>query len=107
MGLDRITSVIEALQKAGIRAERSFPVGVMPYLTGPVAAVGLERAQAGSVTVAVRIYSPMGLGGEKCEDTAVLAAETVAGMGGAYQMTGCEFNSQMGLFTMLVLATFA
>lgn len=82
-------------------------MGAMPYLTGPVAAVGLERAQGGSVTVSVGIYSPMGLGGQKCEDTAILAAKTMAGMGGAYQMSGCAFNSQMGLFTILVLATFA
>jgi hypothetical protein len=78
----------------------------MPYLTGPVAAVGLERAQVKSVTVAVRIYSPMSLGGQKCEDTAMLAAKTLAAMGGMYQITGCAFDSQMGVFTMLVLVTF-
>lgn len=81
-------------------------MGVMPYLTGPVAAVGLERAQVESVTVAVRIYSPMDLGGQKCEDTAILAAKTLAAMGGAYQVTGCTFDSRMGVFTMLVVATF-
>ena len=105
MGIEKVTEVIETLQKAGIRIQRGFPPEKMPYLTGTVAAAALEQVDKGLVTVAVRIYTPMRMGSEQCEDTAMLVAQAMAGMGAAYSMTGCKFDSKMGLFTMTVLAT--
>lgn len=106
MGIDRLTAVTEALRKAGIRTRRGFPVGKMPYLTEPVAAVGPEQAQLDSVMVKVWIYSPMVLGGEKCEDTAMLAAQTLVRMGARYEMMGCEFDGKMGLYHVLLKSKF-
>ena len=100
MGIEKVTEVIETLQKAGIRIQRGFPPE-----TGTVAAADLEQVDKGLVTVAVRIYTPMRMGSEQCEDTAMLVAQAMAGMGAAYSMTGCKFDSKMGLFTMTVLAT--
>ena len=106
MGIDRVTAVIEALRKAGMRAQRGFPAEKIPYLTESVAAVNLEQGQVGSNIVAVWIYTPMGLGGAACEEKAMQAAKTVTGMGGKYEFSGCGFDSRVGLFCMKVLAKF-
>lgn len=106
MGLQRINSVVAALQEAQIRAQRGFPVGKMPYLTTSVAGVCIELIQAHAVTLAVRIFTPLEHGGAACEDTAMQAAEILAQMGAACQIQSCSFDGKTGLFSMAVLATF-
>lgn len=67
-------SVVSRLKQAGVPAVRSFPGGVIPRITGPVAAVSMEKLQAVDggfgralgaahgrqvqVTVLVRLFSP-------------------------------------------------
>lgn len=106
MGYQWINETIQALQQAGIRAQRGFPVEKIPYLTTSVAGVSVDLVQAGMITLAVRIYTPLKQGGAVCEDTAALAAETLIPLGADCQIYSCTFDSQMGLFRMTVLATF-
>lgn len=106
MGLECIEAAVAALQQAGIRAQRGYPAGKMPYLTEPVAGVYIREAQADSITVAARICAPMNRGGTACEDAAILAAQALEGIGGRYQIQSCGFDGKAGLFCQTVLATF-
>ena len=38
-----IENAVDALQAAGIRAERGYPADIVPHLTGPVVAVTVEE----------------------------------------------------------------
>lgn len=104
MGLDIVESVIEGLQQVGIRAERGFPAKKMPYLTGPVAAVYLKQMKRESVTVAIRIYSPMKLGGAPCEEAATQATQIMKTLGAKYQVSECKFGGTLGLFSLDITA---
>ncbi len=106
MGLQRINSVVEALQAAQIRTQRGFPVERMPYLTTSVAGVCIERVQAETIVLAVRIFTPLEQGGASCEDTAMKAAEILESLGATCQIQSCSFDGKSGLFNMAVLATF-
>ena len=107
MGYQWINETIQALQQAGIRAQRGFPVEKIPYLTTSVAGVSVDLVQAGMITLAVRIYTPLKQGGAVCEETAALAAETLIPLGADCQISRCLTNmAPMGLFRMTVLATF-
>ena len=104
MGLDIVTSVIEGLQQEGLRAARGFPAKPIPYLTGPVAAVYLKQMKRESVTVAIRIYSPMKLGGAACEEAAELTIKTMKVLGAKYQISECKFDGTLGLFALDITA---
>lgn len=106
MGLEWIEATLEALREAGIRAQRGFPAEKMPYLTETVAGVTLQQARADSVTVAVWIYGPLGLGGPACEDLAIRAAEALTALGGQCSIGKCEFDGKAGLFRLPVQAVF-
>lgn len=106
MGLEWVAKAVDALQAAGIPAKRGYPAEKMPYLTAPAAAVALEEASAEAVTVAVWVFAPLRDGGTVCEDTAMLAAETLAGLGAQYHIKSCGFDGRTGLFSLTVLATF-
>lgn len=107
MGLQWIKKAVDALQQAGIRARRGYPAGKMPYLTAPAVGVSLEEATAEAVTVAVWVFAPLSDGGTACEDTAILAAETLARLGARYQIKCCDFDGRTGLFSLKVLAAFS
>lgn len=107
MGLKWIEAALEALREAGIRAQRGFPAEKMNYLTEAVAGVSLQQARAESVTVAVWIYGPLGLGGPACENLAVQAAEKLAALGGQCSIGKCEFDGKAGLFFLPVQAVFS
>ena len=66
----------------------------------------MEQMQGNAEIVAVWIYTPMRLGGAACEETALQAGAAVAGMGGKYQASNCQFDAQMGLFAIKMVATF-
>lgn len=106
MGHEWIQRVIEALQAAGIRAQRGYPAGKSPCLESPAASVCVECFQTDSVKLAVRIFSPASLGGAACEDTALQAAQALKTLGGACRVEGCEFNGKAGIFTLPVYVTF-
>lgn len=106
LGIEWIEKTVEALQQAGIRAQRGFPAGKMPYLTAPIAGVSVEQIKDGAMTVIVRVYAPTNQGGPVCEDTAVLVMQTLTQLQGQCSMGSCEFNGKTGLFCLPVHASF-
>ncbi len=106
MGRSRINATLEALQQAGIRAQRGFPTEKMPYLTSSMVGVCIERMDATNTTLALRIYTPLQQGGAACEDMALLVAETLEPLGATYQIQNCSFDSKTALFHITVLAIF-
>jgi hypothetical protein len=106
MGRTRINDTLAALQQAGIRAQRGFPVGKMPYLTTPLVGVCIQHMDAANTTLALQIYTPLRQGGAACEDVALQVATVIQSMDAAYQIDRCSFDSKAGLFHITVLAIF-
>ena len=101
-----INDVLTSLQEEGIRCQRSFPVGKMPYLTGPVVAVNLAKTQVDLTTLAVHIYAPLRTGGIACEDMAIRVVRILDDLRGDCQVQECQFDGDMGLFHMTIFSTF-
>jgi hypothetical protein len=106
MGNDLIDDVLLTLREAGIRCQRGYPAGRMPYLTGPVVAVNLANTATDLTTVAIHIYAPMATGGAKCEDMAHQVVRLMDDLRGVSQVQACRFDSDLGLFSMTILSTF-
>lgn len=106
MGYEWIQRVIEALQEAGIRAQRGYPAGKNPCLESPVASVCMEKMQTDSTVLAVWIYSPVSMGGTVCEDTAFQVVPILNALGGQCRLEGCSFHGKAGVFAMPVYVTF-
>lgn len=97
---------VQTLQEVGIRAQRGFPSGKMPYLTEPVAGVSVGEVKDGAVTAVVRIYAPASRGAVACEDTAALAMQSLSLLQAQCSMGSCEFDGKSGLFCLPLRATF-
>ena len=106
MGNALSNDIIDNLRAEGIRCQLGYPAGKMPYLTGPVVAVNVERADEDLTTIAARIYVPMAMGGIKCEEVASLVVRVLYELRGICHAEPCRFDGDMGLFCMTVLATF-
>lgn len=102
MGFDRITEAVDALNAAGLRAQRGYPAGVMPCLTGPVAAVNVKTVSPEETKLAVQVFSAVD--GPACEDAARLASETLTGIGAICTAEGCRWDNRAGVFSCLVVA---
>ena len=103
MGLQRINEVIEALQSAGIRADRGYPNTGMPYPSAPVVAVNLHSQSAEEVALAVTVYCSVADSGILCEDKALEVAAVLEGIGAVCQVGSCSFSGKTGLFSATVL----
>ena len=107
MGIELIHETIHALQQAGIPAQRGLPVGKIPCITAPVAAVCIDKIEPSIVTLAVRICTSAKSGGAACEDAALQAAQALGQIGAVYQIRNVEFDGKSGLFGITVLVTFS
>lgn len=103
MGFSKLNEVVQALEAGGLRAQRGFPVEVMPDLKGTVAAVQLESITPEQTKVAVYVLSP--LGGRACEYGAQLAATALESNGAVYSVEACAFDKETGLFICRVIGT--
>lgn len=103
-----VTQVIEALKNAGIRADEAYPGGRIPALTGAVAAVRLGRIDRSVRTTAVQvvIMSPASGGGGLCEETAILALQTLQAMDGTCIKEVCRFDEMADVFYIEIEAEF-
>ena len=104
MGKQRILSVIAALQSAGFRAARGYPGKGMPYPDAPVVAVSLQEQRADSLTLALRIYCTVELGGILCEDRALDMVPVLQTLGADCTVGQCSFDGKSGLFSVCVQA---
>lgn len=102
--MKRVAYTLEALQDAGIRAERGFPGQMAPAITGPVAAVTVEHSDQKKIVLAVTVYAPGNQGGRICEELAQTVADVLRGKRGICQVGNCGFDAQSGLFSVKVTA---
>lgn len=103
-----VTTVIEALNNAGIRAAAAFPGQAAPHLTAPAAAVSLFQVnQQQRVTeVLVTVLCPAELGGAACEAEALRVTEVLTNTGASCVQEICEFDNRRQLLTVPVYAAF-
>lgn len=102
MGYERITQAVDALNGAGLRAQRGYPNGVMPNLTGPVAAVNVGMISAEQTKLLVQVYAAKD--GITCEDSAQIASEALADIGALCTVENCRWDSRAGVFFCPVTA---
>lgn len=109
MGRSVVNLVIDALQSAGIRAQRAMPSGVMPQLQSAAVAVQLAQVDqaAATVTVLVTVLVPIKLGGGSCEDLAVQVSSVLAGMGAVCRQEKLVQPDKIALLAVPVYAKFA
>lgn len=106
MGSMILELVLEKLRAGGIRAEAAYPGQKAPAITGPVAAVHIEKVdRAGqTVTAEVNIVSPASLGGTACETAALAALEILHEAGAVCIQSGCSYNPDGQVYTVSVMA---
>ena len=107
MGKPSLTEVVAYLTEAGLRADRGYPGGVMPHLTGVVAAVNLRQVTNTSVTYVAAVCCPQRLGAAACEDAAAKAVMAWAGAGAEYRYGSYDFDGHSGLHILEVLGTWS
>lgn len=108
MGQTIVSSVIETLQAADIRADEAYPGGRIPALTGAVAAVRLGKVDRSVRTTAVEVtvMSPAASGGGLCESTALRAVESLQNMGATCVKNVCRFDEMADVFYIAIEAQF-
>lgn len=102
--MKRVAYTIEALQEAGIRAERGFSGEMVPAITDPVAAVTVEHSDQKKIVLAVTVFGPGKQGGRACEERAQTVADVLRGKRGVCQVGNCRFDGESGLFSVKVTA---
>lgn len=108
MGQTIVSSVIDALKSANIRADEAYPGRRIPALTGAVAAVRLGKVDRSVRTTAVEVtvMSPAATGGSLCEATALRAVEAMQDMGGTCVKDVCKFDEMADVFYIEIEAQF-
>ena len=108
MGRSVVTTVIEALNNAGIRAAAAFPGQIAADLTQPAAAVSLFQVnqQQRLTEVLVTVLCPVSMGGAACEAEALRVTEVLTNTGASCVQEICEFDSRRQLLTVPVYAAF-
>lgn len=103
-----VSTVLEALNEAGIQAEKAYPGEEMAGLTEVRAAVSLEKLDyaARSAVVLVSVLGPVCLGGSACEETAIQVGNVLEALGGDCVQEGCGFNGYADAFFVRVRGTF-
>ena len=103
MGLPNVEDAVAYLTAVGIRTARGYPGARMPQITGTVAAVNVEKLEAGKRTLVAYICGPWKQGAEACERTAFHAAEAWTSAGATCTYGGCEFDGKSGMYILRVL----
>lgn len=108
MGNVILEQVLTALKNGGFAAELAYPGGPMPRITGPVAAVHMEKVDSAALTstVAVSILSPGKLGGTACEKEALKALDLLLGCGAVCVQRGCVYDRVSQLYAVEIHAAF-
>lgn len=108
MGISILELVLEKLRQADFLADVAFPGQKYPVITGPVAAVHIEKVDRAnlSVTVEVSIICPASMGGVSCEVEALRATEVLRMSGATCVQNGCQYDGLAQVYVVSVLATF-
>ena len=93
------------LTDAGIRARRGYPAGIMPQITGAVAAVNVKSAGEKSLTLTASVCGPQSKGAKACESLAAKVATAWRAGGAVCEYGECKFDGQSALFILKVQGT--
>lgn len=105
MGFGKLNDVVDILNENGLRAQRGYPIEVMPDISGPVASVHMESFTQEYTKVAVQVYSKKN--GRDCELASEVTAVLLEELGAAYSVGRCTFDSKTGLFTCRIVGTWS
>ncbi len=108
MGSLILEKVLSELKKAGFAADRAYPGEKYPRITGPVAAVHLERVDSQTMTarVSVNILCPAAIGGTVCEEKALEAMEVLWRCGAVCSQQGCTYDRIAQVYGVAISADF-
>lgn len=108
MGISILELVLQRLREADFLADVSFPGQKYPLISGPVAAVHIDKVDRAnlSVTVEVSIICPASLGGTFCEVEALRATEVLRMAGATCIQNGCRYDGLAQVYVVSILATF-
>ncbi|MDO5399415.1 MAG: hypothetical protein Q4F17_00350 [Eubacteriales bacterium] len=108
MGISILELVISRLRQENFQAAAAYPGQKFPPLTGPVAAVHIDRVDRSSltVTVEVSVLCPAAMGGAECELEALRATEVLRWLGAECVQNGCIYDGVAQVYAVSVMATF-
>lgn len=108
MGISILERVLIRLRMAQFNATVAFPGQKFPQITGPVAAVHIEKVDRSSMTVTmeVNIICPASYGGTACEVEALRATETLKWDGATCIQNGCIYDGASQVYMVAILATY-
>ncbi len=105
MGLPTVSTVVNQLTPAGIRAARGYPGTLMPQLTDVAVAVNIHKSDRDHVTMVAAVCAPMTMGAYACEDVASKVAGTWRMHGAECYYGNNEFDGQSGIYIISVYGT--
>lgn len=108
MGISILELVLRRLREEGFAADIAYPGQKVPMLSGPVAAVHIDKVDRANltVTVEVSILCPAALGGTACEVEALRATEVLRWSGAVCVQNGCSYDGIAQVYVVAILATF-
>lgn len=109
MGTPVIELALEALRAENFTVWEASPGGKAPALTGPVAAVRIEKVdwEQPEATLAVILLCPEALGPARCQEEAMRAGEVLTCAGARCSQGRCSYDGLAKTFTVEVLAAFS
>lgn len=108
MGISILEQVLRILRQEDFAASVAFPGQKFPQITGPVAAVHIEKVDRSSLTVTleVNILCPAAMGGTACELEALRATEVLRWDGAVCVQNGCTYDGVSQVYSVSILATY-
>ena len=103
-----IELALEALRTENFTVWEASPDGKAPALTGPVAAVRIEKVdwEQLEATLAVILLCPEALGPARCQEEAMRAGEVLTCAGARCSQGRCSYDGLAKTFSVEVLAAF-
>lgn len=108
LGYSILELVLRRLREENFTADIAYPGQKFPRITGPVAAVHIEKVDRASltVTVEVNIICPAAMGGTACEVEALRATEILRWSGAVCVQNGCTYDGISQVYVVTILAAF-
>lgn len=108
MSSEILLAAIEALNSAGIPAERAYPGKPYPKITAPQAVVHIYSAQPGQgkTVLEVTVLTPGEDGGVAGELQTMAAARALVAIGGSCSQSGCSYDGMRRAYATKILAEF-
>lgn len=100
--------VLQQLREEELDAAVAYPGQKYPRLTGPMAAVHIQKVDRASqtVTVEVNMICPAAMGGTACEEKALHTTEALRRGGAQCIQNGCSYDGASQVYTVPILATY-